>query len=119
MTQFASARNPKQATRVTIRAVVLLSGVLTVVFLVSFMFSEEGIAELRQAQQRVDTLQGEIRQLEEENARLEAEIENLRDSSFAVERIAREDLGMSKPGEIVYRVEEPKTPPSAAAPAQE
>ena len=92
----------------TIRAVVLLSGVLTVVFLVSFMFSEEGIAELRQAQQRVDTLRSEIRHLEEENARLEAEIENLRDSSFAVERIAREDLGMSKPGEIVYRVEEPK-----------
>ncbi len=108
MTQFASVRNPKQATRVTIRAVVLLSGVLTVVFLVSFVFSEEGIAELRHAQKRVDTLQSEIRQLEEENARLEAEIENLRESNFAVERIAREDLGMSKPGELVYRYPEPK-----------
>ncbi|HEY0590241.1 MAG TPA: FHA domain-containing protein, partial [Thermoanaerobaculia bacterium] len=32
-------------------------------------------------------------QLEEENARLQAEIENLRESNFAVERIAREDLG--------------------------
>lgn len=117
MTQFASVRNPKQATRVTIRAVVLLSGVLTVVFLVSFVFSEEGIAELRQAQQRVETLQSDIRQLEQENARLEAEIENLRESSFAVERIAREDLGMSKPGEVVYRYPEPKregaTPPAA------
>jgi cell division protein FtsB len=108
MTQFASARDPKQATRVTIRAVVLLSGVLTIVFLVSFVFSEEGIAELRQAQKRVDTLQSEIRQLDEENARLEAEIESLRESNFAVERIAREDLGMSKPGEIVYRVPEKK-----------
>jgi cell division protein FtsL len=116
MTQFASVRNPRQATRVTIRAVVLLSGVLTIVFLVSFVFSEEGIAELRQAQKRVDTLQSEIRQLEQENARLEAEIENLQESSFAVERIAREDLGMSKPGEIVYRYPEPErdsvAPPS-------
>ncbi|HEY0593759.1 MAG TPA: septum formation initiator family protein [Thermoanaerobaculia bacterium] len=118
MTQFASVRNPKQATRVTIRAVVLLSGVLTIVFLVSFVFSEEGIAELRQAQQRVDTLQTEIRQLEEENARLQAEIENLRESNFAVERIAREDLGMSKPGEMVYRIEEPATK-DATAPQSE
>ena len=110
MASFASARNPKQATRVTIRAVVLLSGVLTIVFLVSFAFSEEGISELRNAQMRVDVLQNEIAVLEAENAKLEAEIESLQKSSFAVERIAREDLGMSKPGEIVYMLPKKSEP---------
>ena len=81
--------------------------ILTIVFLVSFVFSEEGIAELRQAQTRVDALENEIRALEAANARLEVEIRNLRESNFAVERIAREDLGMSRPGEVVYRIEEP------------
>jgi cell division protein FtsB len=92
---------------VTIRAVVLLSGVLTVVFLISFVFSEEGISELREARTRVHLLEQEITDLEQENAKLEAEADGLRDSSFTVEKIAREDLGMSKPGEIVYRVPEP------------
>ena len=98
----SAARDPRQATRVTIRAVGLLSGVLTVVFLVSFIFSEEGISELRDARIRVATLEKEIAELEERNARLRTEVESLRSSNFAVEKIAREDLGLSRPGEIVY-----------------
>ncbi|MGH9456038.1 MAG: FtsB family cell division protein [Thermoanaerobaculia bacterium] len=111
MTHFVSARNPRQAARVTIRAVVLLSGVLTVVFLVSFVFSEEGISELRTARARVHTLRQEIEQLERENARLRSEVESLEQSDFAVERIAREDLGMAKEGEVVYML--PKEPDAA------
>lgn len=107
MPSVPAARSSRQTTRVTIRAVVLLSGVLTVVFLISFVFSEEGISELREARMRVDTIEQEIVELERENAKLEAEADGLRESSFTVEKIAREDLGMSKPGEIVYRVPEP------------
>ena len=33
---------------------------------------------------------------------LRAEIDSVRKSTYAVERIAREDLGMSKKGEVVY-----------------
>ena len=84
------------------RAVWLLSAVLTVVFVVSFGFSDRGIAELRHARTRVTTLKSDIARLEQENARLRAEIESVRKSSYAVERIAREDLGMSKRGEVVY-----------------
>ena len=86
----------------TLKAVLLLSGVLTVVFLISFVFSEEGIAELRRSRERVDSLKTDIARLEAENARLTREIESLKRSTFAVERIARQDLGMSKPGEVVY-----------------
>lgn len=92
----------RRATQVTLKAVVLLSSVLTVVFLVSFFFSDRGIAELQHARQRVSSLRSEIHQLESENARLRAEIESAKKSSYAVERIAREDLGMSKKGEVVY-----------------
>ena len=47
-------------------------------------------------------LRNDIAQLEAENARLRAEIDSVKKSSYAVERIAREDLGMSKKGETVY-----------------
>ena len=56
-------------------------------------------ARLRAAQNRASA---DITRLENENARLRAEIESVKKSSYAIERIAREDLGMSKTGETVY-----------------
>src|ERR1051325_657272 len=97
-----STHDSRRATQVTLRVVVLLSAVLTIVFLVSFFFSDRGIAELQQARTRVADLHRDIAKLEADNARLRGEIESVKKSTYAVERIAREDLGMSKKGEVVY-----------------
>jgi cell division protein FtsB len=102
MHSAVSTHDPKRATQVTLKAVTLLSGVLTVVFLISFFFSDGGIAELHHARKRVDALRSDITRLEQENIRLRAEIDSVKRSTYAVERIAREDLAMSKKGEIVY-----------------
>ena len=75
---------------------------LCVVFAISFAFSDRGLPELQHARTRVAELHAEIRKLETENARLRAEIDSVKKSSYAIERIAREDLGMSKKGEVVY-----------------
>jgi cell division protein FtsB len=42
-----------------------------------------------------------------ENARLPAELDSVKRSSYAIERLAREDLGMSRKGEVDYML--PKT----------
>ena len=97
-----STRDTRRATQVTLKAVTLLSGVLTIVFLVSFFFSDRGIAELQHARRRVHDLRAEISKLEAENARLRAEIDSARKSTYSVEKIAREDLGMARKGEITY-----------------
>ncbi|HSP33721.1 MAG TPA: septum formation initiator family protein [Thermoanaerobaculia bacterium] len=97
-----STHDSKRATQVTLKAVILLSGVLTFVFLVSFFFSDRGIAELQHARRRVAELQTDIQRLQTENARLRGEIDSAKKSTWAVEKIAREDLGMSKKGEVVY-----------------
>jgi cell division protein FtsB len=88
--------------RVTLKAFTLLVGVLAVVFALSFFFSNRGIADLQQARKRVADLHVEVARLQAENARLRAEIESVKKSTYAVERSAREDLGMSKKGEVVY-----------------
>jgi len=92
----------RRATHVTLKAVVLLASVLFVVFAISFVFSDRGLPELQHARTRVSDLHADINRLEAENARLRAEIESVKKSSYAIERIAREDLGMSKKGELVY-----------------
>lgn len=97
-----SIHDSRRATQVTLKAVVLLASVLSVVFFVSFLFSDRGLPELQHARTRVATLHENIERLEKENSRLRAEIESVKKSSYAVERIAREDLGMSRSGEVVY-----------------
>lgn len=106
-TPAVSTRDPRRATQATLRAVALLSGALTLVFLISFFFSDRGIAELQHSRKQVNDLRTDIHKLETENARLRAEIESVKKSTFAVERIAREDLSMSKKGEIVYMLPKP------------
>lgn len=97
-----SKHDSRRATQVTLKAVVLLSGVLTLVFMVSFFFSDRGIAELQHARRRVTDLRGDITRLQTDNGRLRGEIESAKKSTWAVEKIAREDLGMSRKGEVVY-----------------
>ena len=96
--------------RVTLKAVVLLSGVIVVVFLISFLFSKGGISELQQSRLRVGELQQEVERLRIENQKLSEQINSLRESTFSVEKIAREDLGMAKEGEIVYVLDDEKSP---------
>jgi cell division protein FtsB len=73
-----------------------------VIFLISFVFSEQGISELQRSRATVQKLETDIEFLRKENERLGREIESLKSSTFIVEKIAREDLGMSKEGEIIY-----------------
>ena len=108
MPAAVSTHDSRRATQVTLKAVMLLSGVLTLVFLMSFFFSDRGMSELQQARQRVAALETDIKHLQEENARLRSEIESAKKSTFAIERIAREDLSMSKSGEVVYMLPKQK-----------
>lgn len=102
MLPSVSVHESRRASNVTLKAVVLLASVLTVVFAISFVFSDRGLHELQHARTRVTKLRADIAKLEADNTRLRAEIDSVKRSSYAVERIAREDLGMSRKGEVVY-----------------
>ena len=102
MLTSATVHSPRRTAQVTLKAVVLLAGVLTIVFFISFMFSDRGLPELQHARTRVADLRKHIARLEAENAKLRAEIASVKSSSYAIERIAREDLGLSKKGETIY-----------------
>jgi cell division protein FtsB len=101
----AAARDSRRSSHVTFKSVTLLvAGVLAAVIVLSLFFRDRGIAELQQARKRVADLHADIDRLRAENARLRAEIDSVKKSTYAVERIAREDLSMSKKGEVIYMV---------------
>jgi cell division protein FtsB len=102
MLPSVSTHDARRATHATLKFVGFLSTVLTLVFFVSFVFSDRGLPELQHARTRVAELRADIARLEAENLRLRAEIESVKKSSYAIERIAREDLGMARTGETIY-----------------
>lgn len=75
-------------------------------------FGEGGRGEVQALALSVKAQRAENRRLEQRNAALAAEVEDLKSGTAAVEERARTELGMIKPGEVFYRVVEPQ----AAAP---
>ncbi|MCK7593802.1 cell division protein FtsB [Pseudomarimonas salicorniae] len=75
---------------------------------------EGGRAEVEALRESVKLQRAENKRLEQRNAALGAEVEDLKSGTAAVEERARTELGMIKPGETFYRVIDP--PPAAQAP---
>ena len=84
------------------KAAGLASAIALIALLVGSLFGDRGILHLMTERQRAETLAREIDDLRDENARLTAEIAGLRSDPAAIERIAREELGLARPGETVF-----------------
>lgn len=69
--------------------------------------AEGGFRRYLRLSQDVKSLKDRNTRLTEDNARLRREVEALRDDPRALERAAREELGLVKPGEIVFSLEAP------------
>lgn len=66
---------------------------------------EEGVMHVFRERSRLQELSHSVNALREENDRLRAEIKALREDPRAVEKLAREALGFSRAGEIVFILE--------------
>lgn len=66
---------------------------------------EEGVIHVFRERSRLQDLGRSVATLREENRQLRGEIRALREDPRAVERVAREDLGLSRDGEIVFILE--------------
>lgn len=67
------------------------------------LFGDNGVLRLIKAYHQKQHLQLQVEQLEQENRRLQAEIEALKKDPKAIERLARQELGMVREDEIVYQ----------------
>ncbi|MFC2076507.1 septum formation initiator family protein [candidate division KSB1 bacterium] len=72
--------------------------------------SEQGILRILSFRNRIEETAGEIKALETVQDSLKRELTGLENNLDLVEKHAREELGMVKPGEVVYKlVPSPKT----------
>ncbi|MGE0155656.1 MAG: septum formation initiator family protein [Geobacter sp.] len=91
-----------QKIRITRRTYLIPAGCLAFILFFT-VFGERGllrIYEMRQEKRRIDD---KVTELKTENDQLRTEIAALHNDRYYLERIARKDLGLVKPNEIIYQ----------------
>ncbi len=84
------------------RYVYWLTAGLSVLLLGTAVLGRDGLLAVIVNRRRIENLRVDISALRESNRLLRNRIHSLRSDMASVERIAREDLGLVKPGETVY-----------------
>ena len=85
-----------------------LLGLLLLALLVHDVFGTHGYLAMRHTQQEIQKVRTTIDQLNKENAQLEEEVKELKSDPHKIEKIARDELGLARPGEVILKV--PQSP---------
>ena len=91
------------------RAGVYAGGAVLILVLMHTVFGPYGVLSMRRSQQEIQQLHEEIDRLDKENEQLSGEIRALQTDPAAIEKVAREDMGLARPGEMIFRL--PDDPP--------
>jgi cell division protein FtsB len=97
---------PRGESRIRRRAWIFGTGIAFVALVVGSIVGDRGFLNLRQKRMRVEGLRQEIGALRTENAHLAGEVSALRTSPEAIEKVAREQLGLARPDETVFLLRE-------------
>jgi cell division protein FtsB len=98
-----------------------LLGALVFVMMVHDIFGTHGFLAMRRTQEEIRKVQTNLDKLSKENAELEQEVKDLKSDPRLIEKIARDDLGLARPGEVIIRIPQGQGPtqerPQQQAPA--
>lgn len=86
---------------VIVRIALAVFGLLTVAMLLLAVFNDKGALEVHAQARKLAALESDIAKLAAENKQLTSDIQGLRGDPATIEKFAREELKLVKPGEIV------------------
>ena len=97
-------KNNTRTSRSGRRRTLLVAAVALVALylLASFVFGEMGLVKYYRMQAQYRSLTADIERLKQDNEKLGREVRLLKTDPACIERIARDKLGLARPGEIVY-----------------
>jgi cell division protein FtsB len=81
-----------------------LLGLLVLVMIVHDVFGTHGFLAMRRIQNEIRKVKADLDALRKENAALAQEVKDLNTDPRLIEKIARDDLGLARPGEIIIRI---------------
>ena len=83
---------------------VTLLGLLLFALVVHDIFGTHGYLATRRKQQEIRKVKVDIEQLNKENVQLIDEVKELKSDPRKIEKIARDELGLAKPGEVIIKI---------------
>lgn len=107
MTASEAKQRPEGLRR---KALALASFLVLVSLVVGALFGDRGFVHLYAERRRAESLLRDIEDLRQDNARIAGQIQALRTNASAIEKIAREELGLVRPGEILFLVPDDASP---------
>jgi cell division protein FtsB len=75
---------------------------VTLVLVIDALIGDKGLTESRNARRQYRELQASLDQLRRDNSALREEMLRLNEDPATIESLARQELGLIKPGEIVF-----------------
>lgn len=79
-----------------------LGALFLILYTLAIIFGENGLMTMRSMHQELNRIQQENARLEKENIALYRTIHRLKNDPAFIEQIARQELNMIRPGEIVF-----------------
>ncbi|HET8924946.1 MAG TPA: septum formation initiator family protein [Candidatus Acidoferrum sp.] len=81
-----------------------LLGLLILLLMVHDIFGTHGYLAMRRTQNEIKKVNADLQQLNKENMQLEQEVRELKTDPHKIEKIARDELGLAKPGEVIIKI---------------
>ncbi len=72
----------------------------------AIIFGDKGLIKYSKLQETKATLQKDIVTLESENRRIKAEVKALKEDPYYIEKHAREEFGLARPGEYIFQFQQ-------------
>ena len=85
-------------------------GLALFALLVHDIFGAHGFIAMRRTQKEIKQIREQIGKLNNENKSLSNQVNSLKTDPRAIERIAREEMGLARPGEIIYKLPDSAKP---------
>ena len=76
------------------------------------IFGTHGFLAMRRTKLEIDRVQSDINRLAKENAELSDEVKSLKTDPHKIESIARDELGLAKPNEVIIKIPQSQQSPS-------
>ena len=86
-------------------------GIALFALLVHDVFGPHGFIAMRRTQKEIDQIREQIVKMNDENKSLNDQVTSLKFDPKSIERIAREEMGLARPGEMIFKI------PDSAKPA--
>ena len=85
-------------------------GLALFALLVHDVFGPHGFIAMRRTQREIEEIRDQIGKINTENKSLNDQVNSLKTDPKAIERIAREEMGLARPGELIYKLPDSAKP---------